>query len=94
MQESDSKKKLLRFIEQIISSALGTVKYEFLLIDSLNDEIPEKFSSIPLTQEFLICVKCQFCECAKEKLQQFLRKEVIEIQKNIIYVRNLCNCRI
>jgi SAM-dependent methyltransferase len=80
MPKSDSKNQLIRFIEQVISSALGDIKFENFVFDCVNDEIPEMFSSIRLTQEFLICVKFEYSEYTKLKLEGFLRKEIIEIQ--------------
>jgi len=80
MPKSESKKQLIRFIEQIIYAALGDVKYECLVFDCINEEIPEIVSSITLTQEFLICVKFESCKSAKPILEGFIRKEIIEIQ--------------
>jgi len=80
MPKSDSKKQLMRFIEQIVNSAIGNVKYECFVFDCMNEQIPEMFSSISLTQEFLICIKFDSSELAKLRLEAFLKKEIIEIQ--------------
>ena len=71
------KNSLIQHIRNVFNAL--KIEEEYFVYDSLNDILPDWLEKEELTHEFVICCNVGF---DKERLQQFIHKEIFEIDNH------------